>query len=182
MSANSFEIFLVQGESHGPSENTVRLFLETTPETDECIDSLVKPFGRESFELMWGLNNSFQQSNFWPWAIILLDREYRLAGHVCASRNSLEDVLFTAYSVRHGYSITATGPPPVSMLFFRSKGVASALASQSPLFSACWSMLADKPQNRNWLCILDTLAGSWVGEMEKEDDALFARTNAIEVC
>jgi hypothetical protein len=176
--ASSFEILLLREEIRGPSGSSSRLYLETLPETDEFLDTLLEPFGRNSFELIGNLNVSFRQSNFWPWGVVAFEREYRLAGHVCASRHNPRDVLFTGYSVRTDYSVARTGPPPVSMLFFHSKLVVSTLASQSPLFSACWSILADKPQNRNWLCVPDPLPESWVTEAEKVDAALFSRANA----
>ena len=63
---------------------------------------------------------------------------------------------------------------PVSMLFFRSKEVMSTLATRSPLFLSCWSALSDKPQDSNWLCVLDPLPEDWVKETESGDAALFA--------
>ncbi len=176
--ASSFEILLLREEVRSATGSTSHLALETLPETDEFLDGLLEPFGRNSFELIGNLNVSFRQSNFWPWAIIAFEREYRLAGHVCVSRHNPEDISFTGYSVRAGYSVAKSGPPPVSMLLFRTKSVASALASHSPLFSACWSVLADKAQNRNWLCVPDPLPEKWVIEAEQGDAALFARANA----
>ena len=176
--ASSFEILILREEIRGSSGSSARLALETMPETDEFLDTLLEPFGRNSFELVGNMNVSFRQLNFWPWAVIAFEREYRLAGHICASRHNPQDVLFTGYSVRAGYSVARSGPPPVSMLFFRSKSVVSTLASRGPLFSACWSVLADKPEDRNWLCVPDPLPESWVAEAEKGDAALFARVNA----
>ena len=48
------------------------------------------------------------------------------------------------------------------------------LATRSPLFLSCWSALADKPEDSNWLCVLDPLPGDWVKETESGDAALFA--------
>jgi hypothetical protein len=151
--ASVFEILLLRDKNHHSKDASVRLSLTTTTEADKCLDNLLEPFGRSSFELIEDLNKSFRKINFWPWAIITFAHEYRLAGHVSATRHSRKDVVFSGYSVQDGYSVVRDGPPPMSMLFFHSKSVVSTLASRSPLFSACWSVLADKPKNKNWLCV-----------------------------
>ena len=172
--ASSFEMLFLREEIRDTNGIRVRLTLDTMTEADDFLDDLLVPFGRNSFELINDLNKSFRERQFWPWAIIAFTREYRLAGHVSATRQSQQDVMFSGYSVGDGYTVKRDGPPPVSMLFFRSKSVASALASRGPLFSACWSILADKSQNKNWLCVPDPLPTNWVVEAEKGDDVLFS--------
>ena len=175
--AQSFEIMLLREEIRSSRGSTSRLALETLPETDEFLDRLLESFDRNSFELIGNLKVSFQQNNFWPWAIVAFEREYHLAGHICSTRLNPYDVLFTSYSVRSGYSISQSGPPPVSMLFFRNKSVLSDLALKSPLFSACWLILKDKPQDKYWICFPDPLPDDWVRGIEKEDTQLFAKVN-----
>ena len=155
------------------------------PEIPEFLDGLLKPYGDNPTQLFWRLNTTFRQLNFLPWAMIFFERQYELAGHVCASRSSPEDVRFSAYSLypdRERGSDTSplddvlehVDPvPPVSMLFFRSKEVVSELATRSPLFLSCWSALADKPSSRAWLCVPDPPPEDWVKKAEAEDAALF---------
>lgn len=182
--ATSFEIHLLRETLRGPGGSRTRLFLETMPETDAFMNNLLKPFGRSSFELVDSLSVSFRHSKIWPWAIVAFEREYQLAGHISELRRRPQDVAFSSYSVQPDSSEAVSGPPPVSMLCFRSKAIAAALASQSPLFpsalfAACWSVLADKEEDRHWLCVPDRLPEGWVAEAEREDAALYARVAPV---
>ena len=152
-----FEIYLLRTETRTTDGTTSRLDLETmSTETNEFLDRLLEPYKRNSSEVFLKLNMTFRELNFWPWAIIALQREYELAGHVCACRRGREDVKFTAYSV----GAQDAQPMPVSMLFFRSKEVMSTLATRSPLFLSCWSALSDKPQDSNWEAVPTVVEGS----------------------
>jgi hypothetical protein len=124
---------------------------------------------------MGKLNVSWRQSDFWPWAVAAFPREFRLAGHILENRGDPGDLSFTGYSVGANFSVARDGPPPVSMLFFRSKDSARALAHKSPLFSVCWEVLSDKPEGKRWLCFPDPPEKGWVDEAETKDPDLFSK-------
>ncbi len=172
--ASSFEILVQREETQDSDEIRLRLDLAAMTEADVILDDLLKPYGRNSFEFIDYLNESFRKANLWPWAIVAFEREYRLGGHVSATRFSRWDVAFSSYSILKDYSVKRNGAPPMSLLFFRNKNVASMLAPKSPLFSSCWSVLADKPRDKKWLCIPDPLPESWVEKTEKGDNVLFS--------
>lgn len=169
-----FEIHLLQEKIYDLNGTRARLVMETTPEGNEFLDNLLRPYDRTSFGLFTDINTNFRGANYWPWAMIVLEREFQLAGHVSMIRKNMLDVLLSGYSIHPGYSVALNGAPPMSMLFFRNKSVASSLASKSPLFSACWSVVADKPENKNWLCSPDPLPEEWVREAAKGDAVLFS--------
>ena len=170
----SFELLLLQEKIQDPEGVRTQVAFETLPEADQFLDNLLEPYQRNSFSLFVDLNDGFRRRGFWPWAIVLMDREYRLAGHVFITRDRLSDVIFSGYSIRSGYLVEKNGPPSMSMLFFRNKAVASALAQKSPLFSVCWSVLQDKSESKHWLCQTGPLPQPWVQETEKGDDVLFS--------
>ncbi len=172
--ASSFEIFLLREQVRSENGTTSQLSFDTeTQEADDALDRLLEPFGQNSWELLGNMNVTFQRQNFWPWAIIAFEREYQLPGHVFASRRNPQDVLLSAYSLKGKYSIAESGPPAVSMLWFKNKSVAADLATKSPLFSACWAVLNDKSEDKHWLCIPEPLPDDWVAEAEKTDAELF---------
>ena len=118
------EIYLLRTVTRSADGTVARLDLETVgTKADELLDPLLDPYERNTWGVFNSLNITFRELDFWPWAIIALDREYELAGHVCACRRSPEDVKFTGYSVGAPNSNEDVDPMPVSMLFFHSKEV-----------------------------------------------------------
>lgn len=175
--ATHFELFPTSASQHGPAGLEQSVSLETLPDADAPLDALLAPFKRSSLDLLASINAALEVRGFWPWAIVLFEREFRLAGHVRTTRQAEGDVMFSGYSIRPGYSPRRHGAPPVSILLFRDKPTAAGHADASPLFRVCWDALVDLPAERHWLCVADSPPEDWVRETESGDDVLFDRAN-----
>lgn len=109
-----------------------------------------------------------------PWGIVILDREYRLAGHILSRRGREADPLFSSWSViQDPYRYPAQGPPPVSFLYHRSRSRLEKLARSSQLFRTCWSVLKNKPADRTWLVFPPPLPADWAAEAREQDARLY---------
>ena len=102
-----------------------------------------------------------------PWALIALDREYKLAGHLMSTKGDTRELRFAWYSVNRRV------PTHLSWLFVMNKSILAKLADRSPLFGHPWALLHDKPEDRRWFCIIDPLPEVWVNETESVDAELF---------
>jgi hypothetical protein len=137
----------------------------------KILDEILEKFGRNSVEFFNSLENSINQVGNWPWAIILFNEEFRLAGHVVSVRKKREDFSFTAYTLLPG--TTAKVVPPVSVLLINKKIVLEQAAMQSQLFNAAWVYLADKSEDQHWVCIADSPSVDWETKTCQNDDKLF---------
>lgn len=151
-----------------------RIGFELQSDAEDKWDEILEKYGRNSWEVVGNLQTSFRHSKLGiPWAIIAFPEEYRLAGHLCSLRVGGDDFSFTAYSVRSGYSVSESGPPPVSMVFVSRKAVLERCAHESQLFQAAWQALEKMPETRNWFCISDPPPAQWVADTEIGDDELY---------
>ena len=58
-------------------------FLEIIDEKDEIkLNELLKIHNTESWTFLNDLNNAFQMGGWFPWLIILFEKEYRIAGYL----------------------------------------------------------------------------------------------------
>jgi hypothetical protein len=111
----------------------------------------------------------------WPWAIVLFNEEFRLAGHVLSIRQNKRDFLFTAYSIKPGAKpITEQEVPSVSVILVYEKKALERAATQSKLFSAAWEQLADRSEDQHWICIADSPPVEWMRQTSQDDDELFS--------
>jgi hypothetical protein len=171
--AKIFEIFIlteVVKDSNGKILSS-KDFMEVHPDAELIIDEILEKYGRHSVEFFNGLENSINQVGIWPWAIILFNEEFRLAGHVVSVRKKREDFSFTAYTLLPG--TTGKGVPPVSVLLINNKVVLEQAAMQSQLFNEAWVQLADKPEDQHWVCIVDSPSADWITQNSQGDDQLF---------
>ncbi|MDI7259043.1 MAG: hypothetical protein QME90_03870 [Thermodesulfobacteriota bacterium] len=153
-----------------------RLFTEIHPDAEEIIDDVLRKHGRNSWEFFGNLDVSNRREGIWPWAIVLFDEEFRLAGHVVSIRQNRGDFSFTAFSMKPGrYSVAEQGVPPVSVLLLNNKKALEQAASQSKLFSAAWEQLADRSEDQHWICVADSPTEEWVRQTSQNDDQLFMK-------
>jgi hypothetical protein len=101
-----------------------------------------------------------------PWALIALDRDYALVGHLMQMKGTTRDLRFTWYS-----SIRRE-PTHLSFLFAMNKTILAQLAARTPLIGHVWNILKDKAENRRWFCLCDPLPDEWARKHESMDTDL----------
>jgi hypothetical protein len=150
-----------------------RLFSEIDPEAVETIDRYLARFGTDAFSFLGGEDKTNRREGVWPWAIILFQEEYRLAGHVVALRKNRADFSLGAFSTKAGHSVAEAGPPSVGMLFINRKSALEEAAQRSELFMRAWDLLSDKAEDKHWICIPDPPSDEWMARAEVKDDELY---------
>ena len=98
-----------------------------------------------------------------PWALIALDREYALVGHLMQLKGATSDLRFM------WYSSSRKEPTHLSFIFVMNKTILAHLADCTPLIGCAWNFLKDKEESRQWLCICDQLPEEWAREHESRD-------------
>jgi len=142
---------------------------------DACsaLDERLTPYGSTAGQFGLRLDNDIRNHRMTaPWAIIVLDREYRIAGHVLSIRQkaTLPFAPFTDPPI----PIPKEFVPCVGVLFVATKQLLHDLSrSQSELFTRAWKALCDCDSERHWLCCLESLPPEWVSEVEVNDESLF---------
>lgn len=106
-----------------------------------------------------------------PCAIILLPRDYLLAGHFIQIRGERSDVKFSYASYSSQSSPSAY--PPLSLIYLPDWDIGARLALQSPLVGGAWELLSTADRERHWLCVADPLPDEWVTEHEAIDREIF---------
>lgn len=113
-----------------------------------------------------------------PWAVIFFPKEYPLAGHLLSIRPN-RDIRFFCYSLMNmrkfeSYDPEIDGAPPMSIVYVYSKSaIMSPRISESPIMKEASEALADKPDDGNWVVIVDPIDPAWVEEAAKTNEALY---------
>ena len=175
MNEQCYEIFLLETVTRGGGSQSSRYSLEVLGEAEEALDDILEKFDTNSFSFTMGLNTSFGNMNWWPWAIILFGEEYRFAGHLVSIRENQSDFNFTAFSIPKQYSIEEHGVPPVSVINIKNKEVLSYLAIRSPLLKSVWELLKNREDNKRWLIFPDPPKKELLTELSNGDDELFLK-------
>lgn len=155
-----------------PLDDTWSLF---PGEAEEAIDRILEPYGSNSTRFVISFNATVQDLCWRPWALILFDREYPLAGHLVTIRRDRRSILFAPYS-----EVPQPKPegfiPAVGYVLVKTPGVlAEAAASGSPMFAEACSLLKSKPDDRHWICLPDPLPPEWVQQTSLNDDDRYAQ-------
>jgi len=155
-------------------------FSSIDPDTSGEIIDFLQKHNRDSDQFFYNVDAMYKQYGVWPWAIVLFDEEFRLAGHVASIRKDKKDLLFSAYSINTGnYSVAEMGVPSVSHLYVYRKEAIEEAAIQSELFKAAWERLRDLPEHRHWICIADSPSEGWVKQTSQNDDQLFMKVSGF---
>ena len=103
MKEQCYEIFLLETLTRGGGTQSSRFSLEVMGDAEDALDSILEKYDTQSFSYLMGLNISYENMNWWPWAIIVFDKEYRFAGHLVSIRENKSDFNFTAFSIPKKY-------------------------------------------------------------------------------
>jgi len=142
------------------------------PDAEKAFDTIVEPFGLTGEGWIYLCSHGIKCSEDVPWALIALDREYKLVGHLMTIKGSTRDLRFAWYS-RAKQPDSATRY--VSFLIVMNKGILSFLAHQTPLLTSAWELLKDKFETQQWFCISEPLPEEWARETEDHDDQLISQ-------
>jgi len=138
-----------------------------------ALDNRLAPYGLNALKASLRLDNDIRHGRIKaPWAILVLDREYRFAGHVVGERGSA-NVPFAPFA-----GVPTPMPPDfvpgVGMIFVSEQQLLHDLAQgTSRLFQLAWAAMNRCDPRRHWLCCLEPLPHHWVTEVEANDTALF---------
>jgi len=161
---------LVISEQANPDDIPFKTY-NLLPDSEKHFESII---GEDiAIRYFDGLNNTFRKINFWPWVIIAFKEEYKIAGHLLSIRESREDFIFGAYSLRKEYSIKKNGSPPVSIISVKSKSLVKCLSKKSELFECFWKDLNDKSEDLPWILFPDPIPLEWSENHDCKDDELF---------
>ena len=150
---------------------------EPTDEAADAVDRILERYGRNSFEYFNACDVSFARSGY-PWATIIFEQEYRLAGHVVSIRGSSKEMPFSNFSNESAASRLAVNDvPSVSVVFAMNKDALEKAAGKSPLLFPAWNALKGKDASRHWICIPDPPPENWVEATSQGDDELFLQVS-----
>lgn len=111
-----------------------------------------------------------------PWAIVCMDREYPISGHVIAiGRGVAKKIGFTAYSYppdpepKNFY-------PRVGIITIFDKQALKESAARSPIFKNLWECLADCAEGQRWILFPDPLDDQTLATIAAGDRELWIAT------
>jgi hypothetical protein len=164
-SARIFPVAIAETETMGPGEDhykkSNRAMYVLPDEAEDAIELILKPYDNNPILFFDQIDGGRPPL---PWAFVCLDKEYRIAEHVLSTRIKKTDVGFITYS-RVPNPIPANFVPGVGTLCVMRKEALEEIAETSPLWSACWTALADLSTNRKWVAFLEPLPKAWVQEV-----------------
>lgn len=131
-------------------------------EAEDAVNDIARPY--RSTGDFWGAVDTVVNS--WgeiPWALVALNREYALVGHLMHIKGTTRDLRFMRYSSAR------KEPTHLSFLFVMNKTILAQLADHTPLIGCAWNILKDKEERRRWLCMCDPLPEVWAREHESRD-------------
>ena len=159
-----FEILIAESawsKDGGPLVPDDRLTYGIPDEAQELLDSILCPYGQDP-------NWYFDKLNFGrppaPWALVCLDRDYAIGGHIAASRPPDAGIAFAPYDPWPD-PVPSDFVPGVGVLTLASKSGLERAAGSSPVFAAAWTALRERSGNKRWLVVLDSLSQDWLTEV-----------------
>jgi hypothetical protein len=151
-----------------------RLFTEFASETHDILDEVLQKHGLSSWVFFKNMDVTLRKEGIWPWAFVLFEEEFQLAGHAVLVRKDRGDFSFTSYSTAL-LPIGETGVPPLSVILVFNKQSLKKAAEQSELFNMAWQQLSDCSEDQHWVCIADSPSPEWILQTSKGDKELFIR-------
>lgn len=162
-------------------------YVAPEPESDVGVHALPEPFeipGELERLLYWRLSPGITRhmvesgvrqllragTHAAPWAVVALDRPYRLIGLFLSERGTPADMIALTDNPSPA---RRTNPRLKAMLVFR-KSALEAAAERCELFRPASELLADRPENGSWLCLPEPPEEEWTRRHEAADDDLFA--------
>ena len=140
------------------------------PDTVE-VDAWLARFGVSSSDITKSDSRMIVAGRL-PWLTILLDREYRIAGHLVSIREHLQDMRFTAWSLPPGHRVETHGVPSVSTIHVSCRQVLRRYAEESPIFVQVWDHVKYCKPSGLWLLRMDPLPEKVLPATDV-DDAMF---------
>src|SRR5690606_22990590 len=163
-----FEIMIVGSAvrtGSGPFVPDSTLTYAIPDEAQELLEPILAPYDQDPNWFFDGLNFGRPPA---PWALVCLDREYPIAGHIAGARTADAGIAFTQYR-RVPTPVPRDFVPNVGVLTIGSKAGLGRVAGLSPVLEAAWEGLKDCSTERNWLVILDPLPEDWLAQVVPGD-------------
>ncbi len=170
-----FEILIVESHISNVDDSYTSNNRLTYMLPDEATDLLEPIFARYDQSPFWYFDRLSSGKPPAPWALVCLDKEYSLAGHIVTSRPRDAGIKFSAYT-QVPQPIPDDFYPGVGVLAFAHKEGLILSAENSLIFDQAMQALDKCSVNKNWLIILDPLPDYWLNEIIPSDrDKWFSR-------
>jgi len=144
------------------------LSLNLHPELCTRLDDVLEPYGRDSSGWECSLQNTFRQAQLpIPWAIVMYEKEYPLAGHFLSIRGDEGQLPFTSWSVGKHWGRPEL--PPFSVILALSKDAFERAAERSPMLDGAWEALRDCHSEGHWACIAPALEEETISRLSTRD-------------
>jgi hypothetical protein len=173
-----FELLATEGaisQNGGPLVPDGRLMYAVPDEAEEILAPILGKYDQDPFWFFDRLNFGRPPA---PWAIVCLDREYALAGHIATSRPPDAGIAFAGYK-EIPKPLPLDFAPGVGVLVFYSKNGLELAANNSPIFTASWKALQAASARGTWIAVLDPLPEEWLSQVLPGDcDAWLASPSA----
>jgi hypothetical protein len=165
----SFKILIAESAlsvDGGPFKPDRRLAYGIPDEAVELLGPILAPYDADPTWFFDSINGGRPPA---PWAIVCLDREYAIAGHICQTRPSRNDNGLVPY--RNPRGVAPGGfVPPVGILVLSSKDALERVQGRSPVYEAAWKALSACSASEHWLAILDPLPEDWLAKVVPGDE------------
>lgn len=159
-----FEILIAQAtvsREGGPFVSDDKVVFWLPDEAEEILEPILAPYGQNPGWFFDKINFGSRPA---PWALVCLDCEYDIAGHVAAARQPNAGIAFTPYN-----QVPKDQPddfvPGVGVVTIESRVGLEYSAGNSPVFEAAWDVLRECSPERRWLVILDPLSPEWLDQV-----------------
>jgi hypothetical protein len=130
----------------------------------KILTPILRPYGADPMWYFDRLNSGRPPA---PWALVCLDREHAIAGHIAQTRSSRNDIAVVAY--HQPVALAPGDPPPVGVLVLFNKSGLERVKDKSPAYEAAWQALSGCSAAKRWLVTLDPLPEDWLAKVEPTD-------------
>ena len=128
------------------SGTTYGWHMDVHPDYADRVDVFLEPHDCFGFGIALQVLRMRDQRGFWPWATVLMDQEYEIMDRIRAAREEPDDLLASMYRSPDEQGVAEGVDPKISILFFRSRRIAEALADKDVLLAECWDALSCLPE------------------------------------
>ncbi len=142
-----------------------KLTYEIPEDAQELLGPILKKYGQDPSWYFDLLNFGRPPA---PWAIVCLDKEYSIAGHVVTCRQKNSGIAFTQYT-KLPSPIPHDFVPQVGVVILLSKSGLEDASAKSALFQTMWEGLKDCSTDRRWLLVVDSLHEDWLAQVVPGD-------------
>ena len=148
-------------------------FMYAIPEdAQELLEPILEPHEQNPTWYFDTLNSGRPPA---PWALVCLDKEYSIAGHIATCRPKNSGIAFSPYT-KLPNPMPKEFVPKVGVITLQSKMGLEEASDKSPLFKLLWEGFKNCASEQRWLIIVDSLSDDWLAQVVPTDSELWLST------